>query len=87
MDNPKTPPPCTKEDNNIKYTCKLLDDNENKLNSIDQLNACIDKITNQPFEECAKINLINVLESVKRDLKTSYMIIKDHLKHVNPQYK
>ena len=69
----------TKEDKNIKHTCKLSDDNTKILISIDQLNACVNK-TSQPFKECTKTDATNVLEDAKIESNISHKLTTNYLK-------
>ena len=77
----------TKETLKIQFTCILIDDNNKKLNLIEKLNACVDKISNFLFDDDVKKDALNILNEVSIDIKKSYELCKNKLSSVNPEAK
>ena len=76
--------PSMREDNLIKSTLILMQDNEKKLNSVLALNNLLSKIKYVCLEKNVEENLAEHVESIISSTKNSYELTKHHLKKVNP---
>ena len=61
----KEKPLSVKEDKKIKHTMLLIEDNTNKLKSIDIIISCIKNIKKESISKGTKIDIISELCSIK----------------------
>ena len=87
MNADKEPSIKMKDTLKIQFTCMLIDDNNKKLNSIEKLNACVDKTSNFLFDDDVKKDALNILNEVSIDIKKSHESCKNEFSSVNPEAK
>ena len=77
--------PSMKEDNLIKLTLILMQDNDEKLDIVNNLNNLLSKMQGVSLEKIVEIELSEPIKSIITYIENSYKMIKHHLKKVNPR--
>ena len=57
----------------IKYTCSLIDDNNKKLNVIEKLNGCVDKLSNELFCLTHDLRYLQIMKTIV-DFRISFFL-------------